>query len=64
MYVSNFLGIQILNIMVAVFYWQKTTDEATCYKVFRKEVLDKIDLKCMGFEFCPEVTAKVCKAGY
>ena len=64
LYASNFLGIQLLNIMVALLYWQKITDEATCYKAFRKEVIDKIDLKCMGFEFCPEITAKVCKAGY
>ena len=64
LYAANFLGIQILNIMVAILYRQKTTDEATCYKAFKKEVLDKIELKCMGFEFCPEVTAKVCKAGY
>jgi glycosyltransferase involved in cell wall biosynthesis len=39
-------------------------DEPVCYKVFKKDVLDSIILKCEGFEFCPEVTAKVCKAGY
>jgi hypothetical protein len=27
-------------------------------------VLDNITLKCERFEFCPEVTAKVAKAGY
>jgi len=37
------------------------TDEATCYKVFRTEVLRSIPLACRGFEFCPEVTAKLGK---
>ena len=39
------------------------TDEATCYKVFRTEVLRGIPLKCERFEFCPEITAKVRKGG-
>ena len=39
-------------------------DEPVCYKLFKKEVLDSITLKCEGFEFCPEVTAKVCRAGH
>lgn len=25
--------------------------------------MKSIPLKCQGFEFCPEVTAKVCKKG-
>jgi glycosyltransferase involved in cell wall biosynthesis len=40
------------------------TDEPTCYKVFKSEVLKSIPLKCTRFEFCPEVTAKVLKRGY
>jgi glycosyltransferase involved in cell wall biosynthesis len=39
------------------------TDEATCYKMFRKELLDRIHLEEDGFGFCPEVTAKVSKMG-
>jgi hypothetical protein len=45
-------------------YGAKLTDEATCYKVFKAEVLNDIELKCKRFEFCPEITAKVCKKGY
>jgi glycosyltransferase involved in cell wall biosynthesis len=40
------------------------TDEATCYKVFRADVIKDIPLKCERFEFCPEVTAKVRKRGF
>ena len=59
-----FFGIQLLNLLANVLYDAKITDEATCYKAFRREVLKKIPLKCIGFEFCPEITAKVRKAGY
>ena len=43
---------------------QKLTDAHTCYKVFTKEVFDKIILKENGFSFCPEVTTKISKLGY
>jgi glycosyltransferase involved in cell wall biosynthesis len=37
------------------------TDMEVCYKVFRKSVLDRIDLKCNRFGFEPEITAKIAK---
>ena len=37
------------------------TDMEVCYKVFRKEVLDKIEIKSDRFDFEPEITAKVAK---
>ena len=37
------------------------TDMETCYKVFRSEVLQKIDLKSRRFGFEPEVTIKVAR---
>ena len=37
------------------------TDMETCYKVFRSEVLRKIDLKSRRFGFEPEVTIKVAR---
>lgn len=60
----HYFGIQALNVLVNVLYATNITDEATCYKAFRKEVLKRIHLRCTGFEFCPEVTAKIRKAGY
>lgn len=64
LYLSNFLGIVMLNLIVRLLYGKTITDEATCYKVFRRSVLEQVQLESMGFEFCPEVTAKVCKLGY
>ena len=35
----------------------------TAYKVFRREALDGIRLRCVGFDFEPEITAKLLRAG-
>lgn len=59
-----FFGVQTLNLLANFLFSAKITDEATCYKAFRREVLADMPLKCKRFEFCPEVTAKVRKAGY
>jgi len=40
------------------------TDEATCYKLFRTDVIKSLPLRCRRFEFCPEVTAKALKRGW
>jgi dolichol-phosphate mannosyltransferase len=55
----NWLINRILAGMANLLYGAQITDEATCYKVFRTEVLKSIPLKCQRFEFCPEVTAKL-----
>jgi dolichol-phosphate mannosyltransferase len=59
----NRVCVHLLNVMVRVLYGQKITDEATCYKAFRTDLLKRLDLRCRRFEFCPEVTAKVCRLG-
>jgi len=60
----NYVINRLLAWMVSALYRTRMTDEATCYKVFRTEVLKSIPLDCKGFEFCPEVTAKLLKRGY
>lgn len=42
-------------------YGTKITDEPTCYKMIKMDLLKNIDLECERFEFCPEITAKVAK---
>jgi len=58
------VGVILLTKVANALYGIKISDEATCYKVFHREVVDAIHLKCKRFEFCPEITAKVAKAGY
>lgn len=64
MRLRNRLANWILAKIVSLLYGQRITDEATAYKAFRRHVLEEIDLECKGFEFCPEVTAKVLRLGY
>jgi len=54
----------VLPTLVNIMYGQHIHDEATCYKMFKTDVLKSINLVCTRFEFCPEVTAKLSKKGY
>jgi len=63
MRLPNRVANHILAWMVTLLYGQRITDEATAYKAFRREVLERIHLTCRRFEFCPEVTAKVLRLG-
>lgn len=58
-----FLGAKLLTWLTNILYGAGIHDEATCYKVFRRSLLASIDLDCRRFEFCPEVTAKLCRMG-
>ena len=58
---SFYLGGVGLTWLANLLYGIHITDEPTCYKVFKSEVLKRIPLRCTRFEFCPEVTAKVAK---
>jgi glycosyltransferase involved in cell wall biosynthesis len=53
----------LLRFAVRVLYGRRITDEATCYKAFRRDLLDEMELECQRFEFCPEVTAKAIRLG-
>ncbi len=52
-------GGRLLSGITNFLYGSQITDEPTCYKVFKTELLKSLDLCSDGFEFCPEVTAKI-----
>jgi glycosyltransferase involved in cell wall biosynthesis len=52
---------RILTTLSNMFTNLNLTDMETCYKVFRREVLESIRLKSNRFGFEPEVTAKVAR---
>jgi dolichol-phosphate mannosyltransferase len=58
-----FLGAKLLTRLTNLLFGAGIHDEATCYKVFRRSLISQIDLECRRFEFCPEVTAKLCRMG-
>ncbi len=59
MKLAYYFANKLLTSLANVLYNIRITDEATCYKAFKKDVLEKLNLECRGFEFCPEVTAKL-----
>ena len=58
---------KVVNILLALnvrlLYGVKISDEATCYKALRSDVLQAMELECERFEFCPEVTSKAIRMG-
>jgi dolichol-phosphate mannosyltransferase len=60
---SFFLGGVTLTWVANLLFRTRITDEPTCYKAFRADLLKSLPLECTGFEFCPEVTALVAKRG-
>jgi len=61
LYYWHSIGNQILTMLSNMATNLNLTDMETCYKLFRKEVLDKIKIEENRFGFEPEITAKVSK---
>lgn len=60
-YFWHMVGNRFLTLLSNVFTNINLTDMETCYKVFRREIIQGISLKENRFGFEPEVTAKVAK---
>ena len=60
-YFWHYVANKILTLLSDIFSNLKLTDMETCYKVFRKEVLQGIQLRSNRFGFEPEITAKIAK---
>jgi dolichol-phosphate mannosyltransferase len=56
-------GGRLLSWIANGLYGSHVTDEATGYKVIKTEILRDMHLETDGFEFCPEVTAKLLQQG-
>lgn len=61
LYFWHTMGNRFLTSMSNMFTNLNLTDMEVCYKVFRKDVIDRIQIKCNRFGFEPEVTAKIAK---
>ena len=52
----------MLTLMSNMFSNLNLTDMETCYKMFRRDILELFELKSNRFGFEPEFTAKIAKA--
>jgi glycosyltransferase involved in cell wall biosynthesis len=63
-YFWHYAGNKFLTLLSDVFTNLKLTDMETCYKVFRREVLQNIEIVSDRFGFEPEITAKISKGNW
>ena len=54
---------RVLTLLTNVLFGGKLTDMETAYKVMRKEALEGLRLRCVGFDIEPELTARLLRAG-
>jgi len=60
----HYAGNRILTLLSNMLTNLNLTDMETCYKAFRREVVQNLDLKSNRFDIEPEITVKVARAGY
>jgi len=63
LYFWHTLGNRFLTLLSNMFTDLNLTDMETCYKVFRREVIQSIEIEEDRFGFEPEVTAKIAARG-
>jgi glycosyltransferase involved in cell wall biosynthesis len=60
-YFWHYVGNKFLTLLSNMLTNINLTDMETCYKVFRREIIQSIDIKEPRFGFEPEITAKIAK---
>lgn len=63
-FLLHYLGNRFLSLVTSILYGQWLTDMETCYKLFPRSAVEDLHLEARGFEFEPEITAKLLKKGY
>ncbi len=63
LYFWHMMGNRLLTLLSNMCTNLNLTDMETCYKVFRREIIQNITIREDRFGFEPEITAKVAKSG-
>jgi len=64
LYWPSYLANRIITLLANLLFNATLTDIATCYKVFKKEAINNLNLCCNGFDFDAEITANILKKGF
>ncbi len=64
LYFWHEVGNKLLTLASNMFTNLNLTDMETCYKAFRREVIQSIEIEEDRFGFEPEITAKIAKGGW
>lgn len=62
-HVGHFIGGTLLTYICNILYGSKLTDQPTCYKMVRNDVLQTLPLKENDFRFDPELTVMLLRRG-
>lgn len=62
-YTSAYIGARIVTVITNLLFGLNLTDEATCYKCFKADVIKSISIERNRFDWEPEVTAKIGRKG-
>lgn len=62
-YRANQMANRFLTSLSNLFTHLRLTDMETCYKTFKREVIQSVDIKENRFGFEPEITAKIARMG-
>lgn len=63
-YFWHMIGNKFLTLLSNMFTNINLTDMETCYKMFRREIIQSIQIEEDRFGFEPEITAKIAKGNY
>lgn len=63
MYNLHFIGNKLLTLITVMLYGVYLTDMETCYKLMPGDFARKVNIVSDRFDFEPEITAKIIKAG-
>lgn len=61
LYFWHYCGNKLLTLLTNILFNINLNDMETCYKVFRQEALEGVEIKSDGFGFEAEITAKMTK---
>ena len=62
-YMANQVANKFLTRLSNIFTHEHLTDMETCYKCFKREIIQSIDIEEKRFGFEPEITAKIAAKG-
>ena len=57
------MGNQILSLITSILYFSKISDMETCYKLFKKDLIQNLKIRSNDFAMEPEITSKILKKG-
>jgi glycosyltransferase involved in cell wall biosynthesis len=64
LYFWHYIGNKLLTLISNIFTNINLSDMETCYKMFRRDIIQRIVINENRFGFEPEITAKIARANY